>query len=413
MTNKLNPYLFLVLCLFASCEEQDITEKTLDSLAATENSHTSPVIFSENFEGPAPFCRAHNTDFGKSHSFAVVNSPVYKGDKAGRFKLKASDPMVSSGTRAEVTVIKVGVEEVMWYSFAVLFPADGYDRDSGKETISQWHQMADVHLGEKPQSPATFLGVRSDRFILDTGYNAKKVSNGVDPDKRKSFDLGPVTKDIWHGFVFHFIHSYKSDGLIEIWHNGKRILRHTGGNMYNSEDMPKWKLGIYKWKWNGEGTSDTHKRILYYDNIKAGGSNATLAEMTPEQADNQDSQTGLPGNRYTIVDAETERDIMPLTSKEALLIQNVLKTKKFTIRANLADPKVASVKFVLKGPKNHTYVDDEQPFALFGDDSKGNYYYGTILPTGNYAVYIIPYYKQEAKGKAGPEHKASFMIKKY
>ncbi|MGV3640275.1 MAG: polysaccharide lyase [Adhaeribacter sp.] len=413
MTNKLNLFFLFFLALLASCEEQELTEKALEGLSATADSHVNPVIFSENFEGPAPFCQAHNTDFGKSHSFAVVNSPVFKGDKAGRFKLKASDPMVSSGTRAEVTVIKDGVQKEMWYSFAVLFPADGYDRDSGRETISQWHQMSDVHLGEKPQSPATFLGVRNDRFILDTGYNTKKVSSGVVPGKRESYDLGPVTKDTWHGFVFHFIHSYQSEGLIEIWHNGKKILRHTGGNMYNSEDMPKWKLGIYKWKWNGEGTSDTRKRILYYDNIKAGSAKASLSEMTPEQGDNPGSQTGQVGNQYTIVDAETERDLMPLTNKEALLIQNVLKTKKFTVRANLADPRVTGVKFVLKGARNHTYVDDEKPFALFGDDGKGNYYYGSILPTGRYSVYIIPYFKPGAKGKSGPEHKASFVIKKY
>lgn len=414
MASKLNPCLLFIILLasLASCKEQELTATTLESLSATEEAHADPVIFSETFEGPAPFCDAHNTDFGKSHSFSVVDSPVFKGHKAARFKLKASDPMVSSGTRAEVTVVKHAVKKEMWYSFAVLFPAEGYDIDSQKETISQWHQMADAHLGEKPQSPATFLGVRNDRFTLDTGYNTRKVSDGVEKDKRKSFDLGPVTKDVWHTFVFHFLHSYKPEGLIEVWHNGRKILRHTGGNMYNSDDMPKWKLGIYKWKWNGEGHSDTRKRILYYDNIRVGNGKASLADMTPETSYTRLPGSGPAGDTYTIVNAENEQDIMPLTN-EALLIQHVLGTRKVSIRANPADQQTASVRFVLKGPTDHQYIDNEKPFALFGDDGKGNYYYGTFLPVGTYTLYATPYSQLKGQGKPGTPFKASFTIKKY
>ena len=100
------------------------------------------------------------------------------------------------------------------------------------------------------------------------------------PASRKRIDLGLVTKDTWHQFVIHFIHSYEADGLIEIWHNGNKILTHPGGNMYNNVAMPKWKLGIYKWKWNGSDTTDTRERILYFDNIRVGNKFVTLSEMT-------------------------------------------------------------------------------------------------------------------------------------
>ena len=418
MNKKLNPYLSLLLLgvCTTSCQEPAWEEAASEGLEATEgisiveNASTSSIVFAETFEGPAPLYNAHNADFGKSHSFTVVSSPVYKGDKAGCFKLKATDPQLNNGTRAEVTVVKEAVKKEMWYSFAVLFPAAGYQIDAQKEIISQWHQMADVHLGEKPQSPATHLVIRNDQFILDTGYNANKVSDGVDPDKRKSFNLGPVSKDIWHSFVFHFVHSYKSDGLIEVWHNGTKMITHKGGNMYNSVDMPKWKLGIYKWKWNGEATTDTKKRILYYDNIKVGSSKATLAEMTPATPTN-DADTST-GDTFTFVNAETDKDIMTVTNG-ALIRQYALGTKKISIRANPRDPKVKSVKFVLKGPKDHAYTDNGKPYALFGDDENGNYYYGNYLPLGDYTLRVTPYAESAGKGKAGTTFTATFTIKKY
>jgi Polysaccharide lyase len=412
MTNKLNPFVTLLLLgvFSTACEEPELEETAIEGISVVDNASASNVVFAETFEGPAPFCNAHNTGFGKSHSFSVVNDPAFSGDKAGCFKLKASDPMVSSGTRAEVTVVKEEVKKEMWYSFAVRFPADGYAFDSQKEIISQWHQLADVHLGEKPQSPATHLVIQKDRFILDTGYNTQKVSDGVDPDKRKSFDLGPVTKDTWHTFVFHFIHSYKSDGLIEVWHNGKKMLTHKSGNMYNSADMPKWKLGIYKWKWNGNGTTDTKKRILYYDNIKVGTAKATLADMAP---DNTSTLPPAPvGDTFTFVNAETDEDIMTVT-QGALLSQHALGTKKISVRANPQAPEIQSVKFVLKGPKDQTFIDDKKPFALFGDDGQGNYYYGNYLPVGEYSLQVTPYTEAKGKGKAGTTFKANFTIKKY
>jgi hypothetical protein len=412
MTDKLNLLFIVVLLggLTASCEENEWEETATESMSVVEDATASPLIFTETFEGLAPFYQAHNTGFGKSHSFSVVKSPVFAGKKAGSFKLKASDPQVSDGARAEVTVIKDGVKKEMWYSFAVLLPARGFAFDSQKEIISQWHQMADVHLGEKPQSPATHLIIHQDRFILSTGYNANEVSDGVDPDKRNSFDLGPVTKDIWHSFVFHFIHAYQPYGLIEVWHNGKKVLTHKGGNMYNSLDMPKWKLGVYKWKWNEGDTTGIRKRVLYYDNIKVGNKRATYADMIPATFNNIAPDSD---NTHTFINADTEKDIAPVKNG-ALLIQHALGTKRISIGAKIKDPLVKSVGFMLKGPKDHTYIDNKPPFALFGDDGNGNYYYGgTPLPVGEYAIWITPYFKPNGTAKAGTTFRASFRIKKY
>jgi Polysaccharide lyase len=418
MTNKLKMLIaamWLGLCAI-SCEEI-IPEETLTGpLRRADQALAGPLIFEETFEGPAPLHQAHNTDFGSSHSFALVTAPepVFQGSRAARIKLKASDPMLSGGTRAEVTVVGDSVKEEMWYSFAMYFSSAGFELDSTKEIISQWHQLEDAHLGEQSQSPATHLLIHKDNFILGVGYSKDSVSKGVDPDYLQNYDLGPVTKDTWHEFVFHFIHSYQDEGLVEVWHNGTQKVHHLGGNMYNNVLMPKWKVGIYKWKWNGEDTTNTRKRIVYLDNIRVGNKTATLADMapaTPVVTTPAEPDTTI-NYSFTFVNAETDTDIVTFT-QGAILSLNTLGTNRITLRADTKLTKVGSVEFMLKGAKTYSGIDSEPPFALFGDDGLGNYYYGSLLPPGEYSLKVYPYVGKKGTGKPRPAFSTSFTIKKY
>ena len=38
-------------------------------------------------------------------------------------------------------------------------------------------------------------------------------------------------------------------------------------------------LAMYKWDWNGTGTTDTKVRVIYFDNIRLGNEKATYANM--------------------------------------------------------------------------------------------------------------------------------------
>ncbi|MCX2742218.1 polysaccharide lyase, partial [Pontibacter anaerobius] len=208
-----------------------------------------------------------------------MSTHSFGGSRSARFELRDTDPMVNAGTRAEAMITQPAASRDRWYSFAAYFPADGYARDSKPEIISQWHQYPDQHLGEGWTSPPTSLLVQDDKFILDVRYDASQVSSGYLLDTQKLFDLGAVSKDSWHEFVFHIVHSYGSDGLIEVWRNGTKVLEHRGGNMLNNVKLPHWKVGVYKWLWNGTGTTDTNRRVLYLDNVRVGGAAATLADM--------------------------------------------------------------------------------------------------------------------------------------
>ncbi|MHC2993385.1 hypothetical protein OB13_18070, partial [Pontibacter sp. HJ8] len=61
---------------------------------------------------------------------------------------------------------------------------------------------------------------------------------------------------------------------------------------------------------------------------------------------------------------------------------------------------------------NHTYTDNAAPYALFGDDGNGNYYFGNAtLPTGSYTLTATPYSGSNASGTAGAPVTLGFTIK--
>lgn len=252
--------IFFVAVTLSSYQKEHIT-KVAPAVSNRLLGHTaenSNLIFVETFEGDAPF-RGLRHQFSAEHSFQVVTSPVFTGDKAGRFDLRATDSMVSNGTRAEV-LFAVPEHRERWYSFAVYFPSDKYEIDSNNDIINQWHQEG---------SPATSFRIKKDKFTLRTG--SSKAS-------RQEFDLGIVKKDTWHHFVFHIIHSNNEDGLVEVWHNRSKVFAREGGNMYEGR-LPRWKVGIYKDNWNGERVTDTDRRVYYIDDVKVGNQKAVLSEM--------------------------------------------------------------------------------------------------------------------------------------
>jgi hypothetical protein len=390
--------------------ERDYLGSKLLPLQAASQISPAKWLIEETFEGPAPFTSAHKTEFGTTHAFSVVATPAYQGNRSARFELRDTDPMISNGTRAEATIVKDAVEKEMWYAFAVYFPADGFIKDSQPEIISQWWQRADKHLGEVNTSPATALQIKNDRFILYTGFNAEQISQGINKESRRKIDLGEVTKDSWHQFVFHFIHSYGADGLVEVWHNGNKVLTHPGGNMYNNVAMPKWKIGIYKWKWNGNDTTDTRKRILYFDNIKVGNEKVSFMDMAPDN-DPPPANDPTPNaiESLTFVNSHTDQDIKKVVDGDTLRLR-ALGTNKISIRANTNAAKTGCVKFALSGGMEYSYADKLMPYALFGDDGKGNYHYGNYLLEGSYTLVVTPYSDTKAKGIPGEPYLVNFTI---
>lgn len=263
-----------MLFSITSCEENEPTlvpattatsTVALDSQIITGAQAFANFIFRETMEGLTPFSKAHDLDVGDwDYALQFVKAPYYRGLKSARFEIREDQPLVATGKRSEVTIVKGSLGHITkntWYSFAVYFPSVGYEYDDEREVINQWFQDG---------SPATSLRTHRDRILLESGNTE---------DNREQYDIGAITKNRWHTFVMHFIHSYGSDGLIELWYDGVKKFTLRGGNMYD-DILPKWKIGLYKSAFK-YGTSDVNRRIIYFDNIKVGNENATYETMRP------------------------------------------------------------------------------------------------------------------------------------
>jgi hypothetical protein len=229
----------------------------------------SPILYLLDFEDSDPFPSFLTKQTTTPYALQIVENPVYHGKKAARFELRDTDPENNNGTRSEIAFPGPDNKDnpERWYAFAVYFPKEGYDPDSSYEVISQWHQ------GGKT-SPSLCITVKNNDLRLRISPRIKS---------KKVIEMGPIEKNVWQYYVIHVKHSAGTDGLVEIWRNGDLVVKYEGANMYdlNSGNFhtPNWKLGIYKWAWNGSLTTNTNKRVIYFDDIKLANEHATYADM--------------------------------------------------------------------------------------------------------------------------------------
>jgi hypothetical protein len=229
------------------------------------------MLFEERFEGQEPLNSPYVLDVqtaALAHSLQYTNELAFEGTKSLRLELRDSDPEVASGTRAEV-VMQPATARDRWCAFAAYFPAEAWAPDNYAEAITQWHSFPDEHLGETWASPATKMLVYKGKLRFDVGYNDAPDSNVILGDVK--YDLGPVVTDVWREFVIHIYHSHASDGLVEVWLDGQKVVEHKGGNAFNDDGLPFWKFGLYKWDWNGAKTTDVSKRVLFLDHVRMAG----------------------------------------------------------------------------------------------------------------------------------------------
>jgi hypothetical protein len=398
-----------------SKEAQDMTpdapmpvgDEMQASISATATS--SNLIFEETFEGSTPLSTVKK-HFATTHAFSVVTNPVFDGKKAAIWELRDSDPLNNDGTRAELSFPPLTTELNRWYSFAVYFPAATYQKDASDDCISQWHQLGGY-------SPSLSFRTKLDRFMLVLKPTPKTT---------EKIDLGAMTKDSWNNFVFHIKHSSGSDGLVEIWLNGKKIFTRNGINMYPMNTpgvkMPQWKMGIYKSDWNGAQTTDTKIRLFYYDNIRMGNSNATYADMSkvgssttpinPPPPPPPASSATSPVTGLILLSAHTEKDIMAIANGASISLATV-GVPKLNLRATTAGT-VGSVKLEVSGTESKTVIDNLTPFSLNGDDGNGNFYYGNWYPPklGTYTIKATSYSGPNATGTAGTPYTIQFTFVK-
>jgi len=109
---------------------------------------------------------------------------------------------------------------------------------------------------------------------------------------------------------------------------------------------------------------------------------------------------------FTLVNAETDEDIMPLQDGDELIL-SMLPTSYLNIRANVSEEKIGSVVFRFNDT-NPFRIENFAPYAILGD-TKGDYN-GFIPPAGEHTITATPYSESGGKGEAGESLTITFSV---
>jgi hypothetical protein len=209
-------------------------------------------------------------------------TPV-SGDKAVQFHLPTGSKRVELNWFPPEPV-----HAERWYGYSVFIPV-GYKYDSDVDTINQWHEVPDWSRGESWRSPPMGFGLVNHHYEFITRWDSRPVNTMADswipkgPEGgRVDYNFGAATEGVWTDWVFHVQWSYKSDGFIQVWRDGDKVLDRTGPNTYNDLQGNYFKFGIY----NHSIESPVDKK-LFFDEVRIGDGTATYADIAPRHGNVQ------------------------------------------------------------------------------------------------------------------------------
>lgn len=217
------------------------------------------------------------------HSGEIISSPTRAGNYAAKFAVNKSDPLVERGKRAELKRYAAGrMGSEIWYGFSIYLPKDWVE-DTAPEIVAQWHDRPDLWFGEPFRNPSLALTINGNNWGISNTWDSKVVTGKNNAAGKEQLWSGVISKGVWTDWVFHVKWSHQSDGIVEVWKDGIRIVNKRGSVTYNDLLAPFFKVGLYKFPWkSGKVPSITNKRIIYYDEIRIGNANASYEDVVPK-----------------------------------------------------------------------------------------------------------------------------------
>jgi len=246
---------------------------------STQSSIKRKLIFENTFEDSKALGE-WQSEITPPNSIDRFPAPKKDNNYCVKFTIKKLDTLSGSGYRAELKGSEIPIDSERWYGLSVFLP-ESYITDTIPESFIQWHNMPNFKRGEswaryKFQNPFR-IETRNGRFYFVHQFSTIP-EDANSPIASKSYDLGPYQTDKWTNWVIHFKLSYKSDGLFEIWKDGKKALALKGHNYYNDDSGPYLKLGLYKW---GFLESALKERTVYIDDMRIGNELAVYKDVAP------------------------------------------------------------------------------------------------------------------------------------
>lgn len=230
-------------------------------LAATIHAQTKPLTVAD-FEAGA--LSPLQMQKAQEDSLTIVTSPVRAGKHAARTLLRASDPEVSGGQRAEFSdnrrITKIEMEKDYWYGLSIYFPEEFVAPSKSDAVIFQWHTQ------QGGPSPVLAIRVKDGDWRITTNATTK----------RRMLAKMPFEKGKWTDWVVHVRWSAEKTGFWTVWKDGVEVVNERDiVTQYPEALGPYAKFGQY------HSVGEVPQNIVYFDEYRVAGSDGSYEVVAP------------------------------------------------------------------------------------------------------------------------------------
>lgn len=204
---------------------------------------------------------------GSPDAVTLVTDPVRAGKHAAKIHLRASDPEVAKGQRAEFIDdrTKVPMNQDCWYGLSLMLPEDFVPPVKRDAVLFQWHTQ------QGGPSPVLAIRVKGDEWVITT--------DAVPGGKRRRLLYLPMKKGVWTDWVVHVRWAADTTGFLTIYKDGVEVV-----NEKNVITQYPEKLGPYAKFGQYHSVEEADQNTLYADEYRVAGPGSRYEDVAPPKA---------------------------------------------------------------------------------------------------------------------------------
>lgn len=245
----------------------DSTDATSAGSESSTGEHVREHLLLEaDFEGADPWAGFSNEQHCCEHSVVQSDEQARTGTHSFRAEVRADDPAVSSGWRAEIVPDGVSDTGLRWYGFSLWFDTpqqDGRWPGSYGGHFVQWHP--------ENSSGSASLSLWGSDGVWDVATNPEG-----DGDANHNGSELAITANEWHDVVFRVDWEL---GEVTFWLDGE-IYVDLQDVDYASGPGQYMKFGMNRWG-NGPEGAPEDTWVIYYDDLRIGDELAQYEDVAP------------------------------------------------------------------------------------------------------------------------------------